>query len=460
MSGLFGAYSVEEGNVADELLIGTVANQHRGEEGCGISLNRNGKFYTVRDGQLAYYFFRDRIGTIEKTGLAVLREMNPTAAIGHTLYEDSGGLQPIEVPGMNHVISLAMDGILLGFMGKNDSVMRAMLSRHLDDTKDIYSAVEKVMETFKGRGSYCVAALVKEREGDVSLVAFRDPLGIKPYGLAKKEKKYFVMSESKAADAIEADFLRDIRPGEIVVINKEGFNSRQLANETHSHCFFEWIYFADPTAVIEGRNVYEVRKELGRILARRYVERVGDLDLVMASPDSGRGVAIGFQQELSRLTGRFIPYEEAAIKNPGAKRTFQVENEEERKLAARLKFFINTPIVSGKVVAVGDDSIVRGTVFRDGMIYKLRRAGAKKIYPIISCPPLVCACIKDPHGTGFAAHGLEGSVEELGEKVAKKLGADFVCYPSEAEMRQAVGLEDICAACVNGRFPVNEVYWR
>ncbi len=460
MSGIFGAYSLTGESVADELLVGTVSLQHRGEEGCGISMNRNGKFYTVRDNQLAYYFFRDKIGNREKSGLEVLREMHPTAAIGHTLYEDSGGLQPIEVPGMNHVISLAMDGVLLGFRGKNDSVMRAMFSRYLDDTRDIYSATARVMETFSGRGSYCVVALVRNGNDDISLVAFRDPKGIKPYGLARKDDKYFVMSESKAADGIEADFIRDIEPGEVIVVSREGLNSRKLVDEKHAHCFFEWIYFADPTSTIEGRNVYEYRKELGRVVARKYVERVGDVDLVMASPDSGRGVAIGFQQELSRLTGKFIPYEEAAIKNPGAKRTFQVENDDERKLAARLKFFINASIVKGKRVAVGDDSIVRGTVFRDGMIYKLRRAGAAAIYPIISCPPLLYACIKDPHGRGFAAHGLEGSLEKIGETVAGKLNADFVCYPSEEEMRQALGLEDICASCVNGCFPVNEEFWR
>jgi amidophosphoribosyltransferase len=233
-----------------------------------------------------------------------------------------------------------------------------------------------------------------------------------------------------------------------------------LVSQDHSHCFFEWIYFADPTSIIEKKSVYEVRKELGRILARRYVDRVGGIDFVMASPDSGRGVAIGFQQELSNLLGKFIPYEEAAIKNPGAKRTFQVEGEIERGLAASLKFFMNRDVVRGKKIAVGDDSIVRGTVFRDGMIRKLRRAGASEIYPVISCPPLVHACIKDPHGTGFAAHGFDGSLEEIGERVARKINADFVCYPSEKDMRTALGLEDICAACVNGCFPVNEVYWK
>lgn len=453
MSGIFGVYSVEGDNVADELYLGTVALQHRGEEGCGISIDRREGFYTPKEGKLAYYFFRDKFN-----GLNGLRELAPSAAIGHTLYESSGGLQPVEQWGENYMISLAMDGIMLGFGGKNDSVMRTLFSRYLDEKKDFYAAGEKLMEKLKGKGSYCVVSLI-QHYNEVNLVAFRDPKGIKPYCLGKKDDKYIVASESKALDGVEAEFIKDIEPGEMIVVSKEGLESKLLVKDKHAHCFFEWIYFADPTSVIEGRDVLEVRKELGRRLARRYANRV-DVDLVMASPDSGRGVAIGFQQELCKIKNKFIPYEEASVKNPGAKRTFQVEDEEERKLAARVKFYMNKKVVKGKKVAVGDDSIVRGTVFKDGMIYKLNKAGAEKIYPIISCPALLHACIKDPKGTNFAAYGLEGTLEEIGEQVAEKLNADFVCYPTTEDMREAIGLDDLCEACINGIFPVDEKFWR
>lgn len=479
MSGIFGIYSVDGENVADELLMGTVALQHRGEEGCGISIERREGFYTPKDKQLAYYFFRDKTN-----GLDGLRELAPSSAIGHTLYEATGGLQPVEEWGENYMISLAMDGILLGFGGKNDSVMRTLFSRYLDKTNDFYAAGEKLMKKLQGKGSYCVASLVKNRN-EASLVAFRDPKGIKPYCLGKKDDKYVIASESKVLDGVEADFIKDIEPGEMVIVSKKGFDSKVLVKEKHAHCFFEWIYFADPTSTIEGRNVYEARKKLGRRLARRYVDKV-DIDLVMASPDSGRGVAIGFQQELNRINIErllktidkindaekikkclgeelfkiFKDYEEAAVKNPGAKRTFQVEKKQERKLTARVKFFIIENVVRGKKVAEGDDSIVRGTVNRDGMIYKIRRAGAEKIYLIISCPALLHACIKDPKGTDFAAYGLEGTVEEVGAQVAKKLNADFVCYPTMEDAREAIGLDDLCEACHSGVFPVDEEFWR
>jgi amidophosphoribosyltransferase len=458
MSGIFGVYSMNGESVADELLMGTIALQHKGEEGCGISFPKNDGFYTPKAKKLAYYFFRD-----EFNGLKDLRERAPSAAIGHTLYEDTGGLQPVEQWGETHILSLAMDGVLLGFGGKNDSVVRTLFSKYLDETQNYYLAIEMLMKKLKDHGSYCVVALVK-REKEVDLIAFRDPKGIKPLCLGEKRigdrVKYIISSETKGLDAVEATFIKDIEPGEIVIITKEDLKSKKLIDERHCHCFFDWIYFADPTSVIEGRNVYEVRKELGRRLARRHINRVGDIDLVIASPDTGRGVAIGFQQELCKLTGRFIPYEEASVKNPGAKRTFQVENEEERRLAANVKFFMNEDLVKGKVVAVGDDSIVRGTVFRDGMIYKLRRAGAKKIYPVISCPALLHSCIKDPGGKNFAAFGLNGSVEEIGEAVAGKLNADFVCYPTTQDMIEAIGFDDLCKACIDGNFPVDEKFWR
>ncbi len=457
MSGIFGVYSVEGKSVADELFMGTIALQHKGEEGCGISFPKDAGFYTPKNKQLAYYFFRD-----VTNGLKGLRENAPSVAIGHTLYENTGGLQPVEQWGENHMISLAMDGILFGFGGKNDSVMRTLFSRYLDETHDYYIAIELLMKKLRNHSSYCVVALVRKGE-DVDLVAFRDPKGIKPLCLGEKRTeygvKYVVSSETKGLDAVEAKFIKDIGPGEAVIITKQGLSSKKLADEKHAHCFFDWIYFADPTSVLEGRNVYEVRKELGRRLARRHLHRLRDIDLVMASPDSGRGVSIGFQQELCKLTNRVISYEEACVKNPGAKRTFQVEDEEERKLAAQVKFFMNKEIVKGKNVAVGDDSIVRGTVFKEGMIFKLRKAGANKIYPIISCPALLYACIKDTKGKNFAAFGLNGSVEEVGEQVAKKLNADFVCYPTTQDMIEAIGVDDLCKACIDGQFPVDEKFW-
>lgn len=448
MSGVIGIFSIKGDNVTDDLFYALTALQHRGEEGCGVSVNDGKYFRTVTGEGLVYYFLKDRLES--------LKVMKPYLGIGHTLYERTGDLQPVEQWGDQDVnISLAMDGVLLGFgEKKHDSVMRTLFLDYLKETGNFYSAVGKVMEKLDGRGPYNVV-IAARRGGKFYLIAFRDPKGIKPLCLGKKDGMYVIASETKALDIIEADFVKDVEPGEAIIISKDGIESKVLKRDEHAHCAFEWVYFADPTSTIEGRNVYVVRKELGEKLAKRYPL---DVDVVMASPDSGRGVAIGYQQGLCKAKQRFVPFEEASIKNPGAKRTFQVEDPKERMMAARVKFFINSDIVKGKRVACGDDSIVRGTVFRDGMVYKLRNAGAKEIIPVISCPPLAHPCIKDPKGKTFAAQGMTGSVEEIGKKVAKKLNVDQVCYPTIEELDEAIGHEGTCKACFDGVYPIKREF--
>ncbi|MBN2042565.1 MAG: hypothetical protein JW754_02050 [Candidatus Aenigmarchaeota archaeon] len=448
MSGIIGIYSADKKNIADELFYGLTALQHRGEEGCGISINDGTYFHTMTSDGLVYYFLKNHIESLKK--------MNPHAGIGHTLYERSSGLQPVEQWGERNVnISLAMDGVLLGFGDrKHDSIMRTLFLSYLRDTGNVYTAVEKLMEKLDGRGPYNVVILAG-KDDELSLIAFRDPKGIKPLCYGKKDGMHIIASETKAMDILEAGSVRDVEPGELIVITKNGVESKILKRDRHAHCSFEWIYFADPTSNIEGRNVYTVRKELGRKLAIRYPI---DVDVVMASPDSGRGVAIGYQQGLSEVKKRFIPFDEISIKNPGAKRTFQVENPREREMAARVKFFVNKEHVKGKSIACGDDSIVRGTVLRDGMVYKLRSAGAEKIFTIISCPPLCYPCIKDPRSKTFAAQGLEGEVEDIGEEVAKKLNVDKVCYPTLKELDEAIGHSDTCKACFDGVYPINKQF--
>jgi amidophosphoribosyltransferase len=449
MSGVVGLYSIGGENISDRLFYSLCGLQHRGEEGCGLSVNRgNDGFYTPIPGEgLVHYRL--------KSELPALRELSPVAGIGHTLYENTGSSQPVEQSGINHRLSMAMDGILLGFHGKNDAYMRTLFSRCIESEGDFFKAGEKLMQRLHRRGSYCVVTLVENDDG-LHLVYFRDPRGIKPYCLGRlKNDTFIVASESKALDVVEADFVKDIEPGEMGVINKKGHNERVLASDDHAHCAFEHIYFASQVSTIEGRNVYMVRKALGRKLAQRYGSDI-EVDLVMASPDSGRGVAVGFQQGLCEMQGRFVPFEEGAEKNPGARRTFQINNPEERLLALGTKFFINKDVVNGKAVAVGDDSIVKGGVFRDGMARKLYKAGASKVIAVISCPPLRFPCIKDPQGTEqFAAQGMTGAIEDVGKRVAEKIGVDMVCYPTIKEMVDAVGLSDLGMACFDGVYPVD-----
>jgi len=442
MSGVIGVYSTKKNNIAESLFYGLTALQHRGESGAGISVAKeNGDILTKGGVGLVYYLFKDE--------LELLKAVEPCAGIGHVLYEGTTSIQPTEAPGKNYKIVFAMDGVLMGLKGKHDIIARDMFLNALEKEKNIFKASRIFMNKLSQTGSYCIVLLVK-KGSNVMLVAMRDPKGIKPFCLGKRGNEYMVSSESKGLYGAGAKLIRDVEPGEVIVISKKGIKSKVVRKEAHMHCAFEWVYFADPTSIIEGKNVYFVRKKLGEMLAEKYNL---DVDVVISSPDSGRGVALGYSQKAG------VPFEEAVIKNPGAKRTFQVESPDERKKAARSKFFINKDVVRGKRVALGDDSVVRGTVVRDGTIHKLKICKTKKVYCIISCPPLCFPCFKDPGGTNYAAYGLFSlPVEKIGEIVAKKLGADAVCYPTVPMLQQAIGHNGLCRACMDGKYPVKKSF--
>lgn len=437
MSGIVGVYSLDKKSIMETLFYGLTALQHRGEEGCGVSIAKD-EILTKKGPSLVYYFLKDE--------LAFLNAIEPYVGIGQTLYEERENIQPVEVKGKRFSLSLAMDGALVGFSENHDEVIKNIFLEHLEGTGDIFTAAEKLMDNLQNRGSYSLVIMVKGPEG-LSLVCLRDPKGIKPLSLGKRDNEYLVASETKALNAVEASFLKDVEPGEVIVISQKGLASKKLKDEEHAHCAFEWVYFADPTSSIEGRNVYLVRKKLGQALAEKYLLSI---DMVIASPDSGRGVALGYAQALGK------PFEEAVVKNPGAKRTFQVEDPEERIKAARSKFYIIREMIKDKKVALGDDSIVRGTVVRDGMIYKLRKSGAKEVHLVISCPALCYPCFKDPQSKVYAAYGLHKMPpDEVGRLVAKKLGADSVCYPSVEILEQAISHPGLCRACMDGKYPVD-----
>ncbi len=439
MSGVLGVYSTADESVMEELFYGLCALQHRGEEGCGLAISSPEGILVKKGEDPVYYFFKDEVPFLEA--------IHPRAGVGHALYERSAGVQPTRSARGPWRLSLAMDGILLGVPFPQERHVEGLLLDALESSGAVVAAAEQVMDSLSGHGSFNLVMLL-QREGTTRMLALRDPRGIKPLCLGQKEGRFLVASESKGLDGAEADLIRDVRPGELLVIDQDGVTTHQLREEAHQHCAFEWVYFADPTSVIEGRNVYQVRKALGGMLAEEY--RL-DVDLVICSPDSGRGVALGYAQALG------LPFEEAVVKNPGAKRTFQVEDPAERKRAARAKFFINQEVIAGRRVALGDDSIVRGTVVRDGMIAKLRRAGATEVNLLISCPALCYPCFKDPKSTAYAAFGLQDlSAEEVGRRVAEKLGADSVCYPSIAMLQAAIGYDDLCRACMDGIYPVAE----
>jgi amidophosphoribosyltransferase len=485
MSGIIGVYSVDGNNIFEELSYGLIALQHRGDRGFGFCVDNqdsdpnNWFLHESGRGLVFYDMVQNNPEKIKE-----LSERKPTVGIGHTLYEKTGGLQPRgtwNIKGYDMMV--AMDGVLLGYPARDEVVMRAIVSKSLSEADDFFKAGELIMEEFDGRGPYNVVANIRDyRNGEYYLVAFRDPKGIKPMCLGCNGDKYIIASESKIFQNIDADFVRDVEPGEMIVISKKGMKDRVLVRQDHAHCAFEWVYFASPVSDIEGKNVYLVRKKLGESLAKRYPDV--DIDQVICSPDSGRGVATGFQQALNRrrlqdiiensrgmknkkeiikylesdLQDAFVPFEEGVEKNPTAPRTFQIEEPILREIASRTKFYFNEQVLKDKKSGVGDDSIVRGSVFKYGMAPKAKRLGAKTFGAIISCPPLSHACVKDPGGKTFAALGLRGPVEKIGERVAEDIGLDFVLYPTEEDLDKAIGFTDTCKACFNGKYPVKKEF--
>jgi len=486
MSGIAGLINLKGEKVGTDLFYVIGAEQGRGEEGTGLSLGLKKGFYTPRpDNKLVHYYWRD----IEMAPM----NMDSHLGIAHNLYESSGALQPVEGSGYDHRFSMAMDGFLRGFHGKNDAYMRTVFLKEFDDAikngsgdviEAFFSSGEAIMDRLKGRGGYSVVALVDakaEGEDEQFLVAYRSPEGLKPFCYGERDGTIVFASESVAIDGIDGNFVRDVEPGEMFVVSRKyGVQNKKLRDEPHRHCAFEWIYFAHPASKIEGKRVYAVRKRLGALEARR-----GDLgfDIMMASPDSGRGQAIGYQQETTRmrmeellgkaeelgsakeikellrkeLYGTFLPFEEGITKNPGAKRTFMVdESLKERIIAARNKFSFVPEVIEGRSVGVGEDSIVRGRVFKDGIVYKISNvAGARSVTGTVSCPPLRYPCARDTESTEFIADGIEGDNETVAREIAEKLELDRVVYATIEDLKEAIGLDDLCLGCFDGNYPVD-----
>jgi len=439
MSGLLGVYSLDGRDITDILYGGLKAIQHRGEVAAGASIAKN-KIITHTD--------EGWVSSVLKNQLKFFHEISPYAASGHLLYNESNPIQPIEMRGKNHKMSSSMDGTILNH--DNGEVGKLFL-KHLENTDDIYESGKRFMESLYGCGSYCINMLIEEG-GDIKLAVLRDPHGIKPLCLGKKDGTYIVASETCALDKVDAKLSRYIEPGEILVISKDGLDSRVLKKERHAHCMFGFIYFGSRRSKNEGVSVHSVRAKLGRMLARMYQL---DIDLGGPSPDSGRGICADFLKELSKIKGRYIPYEEYAEKIPGSPRTFQIKEPGERRFDTKHKFGIIYEIVEDKDVGLTEDSIVRGGVTKDGLVADIKKA-ARKVIVIVSCPALHFPCFDNFNDTR-AAQGLHGKpIEEINRIVAKRIGADRVCYPTTEMLKKAISLDDLCMGCVNGKYPIKQ----
>lgn len=442
--GVFGIWGTKE--AAHICFNGLFAQQHRGQESAGIVVS-DGKELRGHTGMgLVSQVFTPRMFKEDLAG---------TAAIGHVRYSTTGSsklcnAQPLLRQYLMGPVAVAHNGNLI-----NASLLRREYEQHghifqsTTDTEIIVHLLAKPSHLDKAdpiphvlkhlQGSYSLVFLFPDR-----LEAARDPWGIRPLALGRLPTgQWCVASETCAFDAIDAMYVRDVQPGEIVRIDDSGLTTRMFDEPAPqlAHCVFEHVYFANPASKIFGQNVHLVRQALGAQLAR---EAPVDADFIMPMPDSGRSAALGFARE-SR-----IPFEEGIVPNRFVGRTFILPNQLQRDRAVAMKLNIIPDIVEGKRVVVVEDSVVRGTTTRSKM-RAMRRAGAKEIHLRVSCPPIRHPCfygIDFPTKEELIAHNR--TVQQIG----KFLEVDSVAYLSMEGMLGCLKMspDSYCTACWSGQY--------
>jgi len=432
-----------DSDVFDKIYAGLYSMQHRGQESAGIATFSD-KINLHRDMGLVSEVFRGKY-------------LDGNSGIGHVRYSTTGesgieNAQPLLINYAEGSFAIAHNGNLINSKELRDElekkgsvfttttdteiIAQLIVQEHLR-AGEFMAGLKEAMKQL--RGAYCLVIL-----RDDEIIAIRDPWAVHPLVLGKSKEGYVVASESCALDTIDVPLVRDIKPGEILVIGDE-LRPYSIGSGRLSRCMFEYVYFARADSVLDGINVYDVRKNLGKTLAK---EAQVKADLTTAVPDSGITTAIGYARE-SR-----IPYGESLMKNRYLGRTFIMPEQKERELGVKLKLNPIKSEIKDRKIVLSDDSIVRGTTMKN-LINLLRKAGAKEVHVRISCPPVRYPCF----------YGIDMQTEEefIASKksvpeICKKIGADSLAYTSLEGLIKAIGIpkENLCLACLTGDYPIKD----
>ena len=445
--GVFGVYS-HELDVSELTYFGLYALQHRGQESAGIAIT-DGAWMDVNRGMgLVKEVFRHQVPHME----------NQYIAIGHVRYSTTGSsmlanTQPLMVNYSGGKIALAHNGNLTnaGEIRKDLEEKGTIFQTTIDSEVFVnliarsrkVTVEEKIMESLrKIQGAYCLTVMTEDK-----LIGARDPQGFRPLCLGRLEDGGYVLSsESCGLDVVGAEFVRDIQPGEMVVIDDTGVQSYRFDEAKPSMCVFEYIYFARPDSIVDGQSVHASRFEMGRVLAR---ESGLTGDVVISVPDSGNTAATGFAYESG------IPYVEGLIKNRYIGRTFIQPSQKQRDTAVKLKLNPIRSVVNGKKVIIIDDSIVRGTT-SDKKVKMLRNAGAKEVHMVISSPPIEYPCY---YGIDTSVRKELIAATKTVDEICEFIGADSLHFLSLEGLKQCMTTLDpnhMCYACFNGGYPVEK----
>lgn len=448
--GVFGMYDLDGADVASSIYYGLFALQHRGQESCGITVSDT-------EGPKGKILAKKGLGLVNEVFDAEsLEKLKGNIGVGHVRYSTAGAnntqnIQPLFLNYVKGSLMLAHNGNLVNarqlrekmeytgaiFQTTFDTeVIAYLIARERLKTPTVEEAVKQAMMKLEGAYSLIISSPRK-------LIGARDPYGFRPLVIGKRENCYVLASETCALDAVGAEFVRDVRPGEIVMLDADGIQSDEtLCNEKPARCIFEYIYFARPDSYFDGVSVYNSRIMAGKILAQMHP---ADADIVVGVPESGNVAAMGYALESG------IPYGTAFMKNSYVGRTFIKPKQSARESSVKIKLNVIKEVVRGKRVVMVDDSIVRGTT-SERIVRMLKAAGAAEVHVRISSPPFLHPCY---FGTDVPSCDQLIACSNTVSEICQMIGADSLGYLDGERLHELIGGEKhYCDACFSGNYPV------
>lgn len=447
--GVFGMYDFDGGDVASTIYYGLFALQHRGQESCGIAVNNNRDITHYKDMGLVNDVFNDEI----------LTKLDGKMAVGHVRYSTTGesmreNAQPLVLRYVKGNIAIAHNGNLVNkdelaqelsvtgaiFQTTTDTEMIAYtIAKERLNSKSVEEAVEKTINHLVGAFSLIVMSPQK-------LIAARDPWGFRPLCMGKKGDAIVFASETCALDSVGAEFVRDIEPGEIVVVQDGKISTirTHVGKKPHTMCIFEYLYFARPDSIIEGQSAHDSRMLAGKYLAQEFPV---EADVVIGVPDSGLSAAMGYAKESG------IPYDIGFVKNKYIGRTFIQPSQAMRENSVRIKLNVLKSTVEGKRVVMVDDSIVRGTTSKR-IVSLLRHFGATEVHVRSSAPPFMFPCY---FGTDVPSKDQLVACNYTMDGIKELIGADSIGFLSVNSLKKIIPNANcqFCDGCFSGKYPVD-----
>lgn len=448
--GVFGMYDLDGGDVASSIYYGLFALQHRGQESCGIAVSDT-------EGPKGKVLSQKGMGLVNEVFHAEgLEKLKGNIGVGHVRYSTTGAsnsqnVQPLVLNYVKGTLMLAHNGNLVNanklreemeYTGAifhttiDTEVIAYLIARERLKAPTAEEAVKCAMKKLQGAYSIIISSPRK-------LIGARDPYGFRPLVIGKRDNSYILASETCALDAVDAEYVRDVKPGEIVMLDANGIQSDEtLCHTSPARCIFEYIYFARPDSYLDGVSVYNSRIMAGKILAQMHP---ADADIVVGVPESGNVAAMGFSAQSG------IPYGTAFMKNSYVGRTFIKPKQSARESSVKIKLNVMKEVVRGKRVVMVDDSIVRGTT-SERIVRMLKAAGATEVHVRISSPPFLHPCY---FGTDVPSCDQLIAHNNTVDEICNMIGADSLGYLDGERLHELIGGDmGYCDACFSGKYPV------